>query len=132
VMGQLPMDKYMNLSAIADFALDSYPISGGVTTFHSLAMGLPVLTIRPAEPIALYAYSANTLETVGMPECIADSPEALVNLASQWIKQPTLIERARQKSLPALLASPYMQHAERTRELEAAYLDMWHAQTMMA
>ena len=130
VMGQLTMDKYMNLSSVADFALDSYPISGGVTTFHSLAMGLPVLTIRPPEPIALYAYSANTLETVGMPECIADSPEAFVKLASQWINQPALIEAARRKSRAALQASPYMQHEARTRELESAYLDMWHAQTM--
>lgn len=124
VVGQLPLDRYMNVSAVADFALDSYPISGGVTTFHSLAMGLPVLTVRPAEPIALYAYTTNTLETVGMPECVADHPDALVELATRWIQNPSLIEQARAKSRAALLASPYMQHEARTRELEAAFRDM--------
>ena len=124
VVGQLPLDQYMNVSAVADFALDSYPISGGVTTFHSLAMGLPVLTVRPAEPIALYAYTTNTLETVGMPECVADHPDALVELATRWIQNPGLIEQARAKSRAALLASPYMQHEARTRELEAAFRDM--------
>ena len=124
VVGQLPMDNYMNVSAVADFALDSYPISGGVTTFHCLAMGLPVLTVRPSEPIALYAYTTNTLETVGMPECIAADPDALVDLATQWIQTPTHIDRARAKSRAALLNSPYMQHEARTRELEAAFRDM--------
>lgn len=124
VVGQLPLEQYMNMSAVADFALDSYPISGGVTTFHCLAMGLPVLTVRPQEPIALYAYSANTLETVGMSECIAPSPDALVELATQWIQQPQRIDQARTKARPALLSSPYLQHEARTRELEAAFRDM--------
>ena len=46
---RLTMLEYMRVASVADFAVDTFPISGGVTTFHSLWMGLPILTMCPGK-----------------------------------------------------------------------------------
>ncbi len=38
-------DNYMRLLALADVSLDSFPFCGGNTTYQSLAMGTPVVTL---------------------------------------------------------------------------------------
>ena len=37
-------DDYMRLSTLSDVVLDSYPFSGGNTTYQANAMGVPVVT----------------------------------------------------------------------------------------
>lgn len=127
IVPKLTMTEFMGLAAVADFALDSMPISGGVTTLHSLWMGLPVLAVRPAQPIALQAYSANTLRTVGLDECVAPDGAALIALANRWIAQPEHIDRVRAQCRPRLASSPFLAHAERVRELEDCLAAMWAA-----
>jgi protein O-GlcNAc transferase len=121
---RLSMLNFMHLASIADFALDSMPISGGVTTFHSLWMGLPVLTLAPPEPIALRSYTANILKTIGMDECVANSLSEYGERASQWIQNPEVLDRLRLQCRPLLQQSPFMQHAERVRELEALFTEL--------
>jgi predicted O-linked N-acetylglucosamine transferase (SPINDLY family) len=121
VIGRLPLERFMNLASVADFALDSYPVSGGATTFHSLAMGLPIITIKPAEPVALYAYTSNILESIGLSSCVANNPSDYVEKATQWIQNPALIDGLRSQARQAMLDSPYSQHAIRTQELEAIF-----------
>lgn len=122
---RLTMLQYMNVASVADFALDSFPVSGGVTTLHALWMGLPVLTLTPATNIAMQTYSGNTLRLVGLTECIATSAPELVSRASQWIKNPTLIDKLRERARPNLIASPFMNHKARVKELEACFTAMW-------
>jgi len=125
IKSKLSMRDFMRLAFYADFALDSTPISGGVTTFHTLWMGLPVLTVQPDKPITLFSYTANILRTVGLESCIANSPEHFVELASHLIHQPELIDQLRAESRQRLLHSPYLDHAARTKELEQAYQQLW-------
>lgn len=122
---RLTMLEFMNIGAVADFALDSFPVSGGVTTLHSLWMGLPVLTLSPPVPIAMQTYSGNTLKLVGMDDCIASSASDLVDRATHWIQHPTVIETLRHRARAALSNSPFMDHLGRVRELEACFLEMW-------
>jgi len=125
VIPRLTMFEFMRISAVADFSLDSLPISGGVTTLHALWMGLPVLTIRPPHPIALRAYSANILELIDLPECIAQSPEAFLKKAQQWIQSPATIDRIRNQCRRQLSNSPFMDHPSRVAEVESHYRQMW-------
>lgn len=122
---RLSMLEFMNVASVADFALDPFPVSGGVTTLHALWMGLPVLTLTPATPIAMQTYSGNTLRLVGLHDCVTPNTEELVSRASQWIQNPTLIDQLRESARPNLLASPFMDHEGRVRELEACLHAMW-------
>ena len=126
VTPRLALLEFMNLGRIADFALDSMPISGGVTTFHTLWMGLPVLTIRLDQPMPLSAYTANILKTAGLDDCIVESSEEFLLRASSWINQPEQLDELRQRCRFQLQSSPYMDHAARVHELEQQYRQMWH------
>lgn len=122
---KLSMRDFLRLAVYADFALDSTPISGGVTTFHSLCMGLPVLTVQPDKPISLFSYSADILRTVGLSACIAGSRNDFVDIASSWISRPELIDQLRIDSRQLLRSSPYLDHPARTKEIEGAYRKLW-------
>jgi len=122
---RLSLLDFMGLASIADFSLDTLPISGGVTSFHALWMGLPVLTLKPSQAIALQAYSSNILTTVGMNDCIAGSPEDYVERAGEWINHPDTIDRLRSRCRPSLQASPFMDHRGRVRELEQHFRRLW-------
>lgn len=122
---RLSMLEFMNLASVADFALDPFPVSGGVTTLHALWMGLPVLTLRPDTSIAMQTYSGNTLSSVGLHECVTTNTDEYVSRASQWIQRPHLIDNLRESARPSLIASPFLNHVDRVRELEACFEAMW-------
>ena len=122
---RLSMLEYMNVASVADFALDSFPVSGGVTTLHSLWMGLPVLTLTPKTTIAMQTYSGNTLRLVGLDECVTSSNQELISRATQWIQHPALIDQLRERTRPSLVSSPFMNLEARVRELEACFREMW-------
>ena len=125
VVPRLSMLEYMNVASVADFALDSFPVSGGVTTLHALWMGLPVLTMTPNTPIAMQTYSGNTLRLVGLDECVTTSHQEVVARAAEWIQNPALIDALRARTRPNLIASPFMNHEARVRELETCFQAMW-------
>lgn len=122
---RLSMLEFMGIASIADFSLDSFPISGGVTTFHSLWMGLPILTLEPKEPIALQAYTSNILKALDLSECIAPDQNSYSSKASEWIQNPTKIVQIRARCRAQLVASSFMAYKSRVDELEDVYTEMW-------
>ncbi len=122
---RLTMLEFMGLGSIADFSLDSFPISGGVTSFHALWMGLPILTLKPNQAIALQAYTSNILETAGLDECVASNENEYLAIASNWINQPNEIDRIRKICRDRLIESPYMAVRDRVHELERSFTSMW-------
>lgn len=122
---RLNLLEFMNLAGSADFALDSMPISGGVTTFHTLWMGLPVLTIRPDEPLPLQSYTANILQTVGLNECVTNSEAEFMLRAKSWISRPEQLDEVRKRCRNKLVNSPYMDYVARVRELEHQFRQLW-------
>jgi protein O-GlcNAc transferase len=124
---RLTMLEFMGLASVADFALDSFPISGGTTTLHALWMGLPILALDDPLHGGMSSSTATTLKGLGLNECVASTHEHYIALASQWINNPTKIEHLRQRCRPALQRSVLMDHTARVKELETAFQFMWNA-----
>jgi predicted O-linked N-acetylglucosamine transferase (SPINDLY family) len=122
---RLTMLEFMGLASVADFALDSFPISGGTTTLHALWMGLPILALDDPLHGGMSSSTAATLRGLGLDECIGTNIEQYSAIASKWINDPTQIEQLRQRCRPAMQKSVLMDHAARVKELETAYQFMW-------
>ena len=69
----------MRLLALADVSLDSFPFSGGNTTYQSLAMGTPVVTL-PGDYLR-GRLSLAILCALGVTECIAMDAEDYAKIA---------------------------------------------------
>jgi protein O-GlcNAc transferase len=69
--------EFMNTISEVDIALDPFPHVGGVTTAHSLWMGVPVLTLRGN--IEFERISSALLENVGLSDFIGNSKEDYIN-----------------------------------------------------
>jgi protein O-GlcNAc transferase len=122
---RLTMLEFMALASVADFALDSFPISGGTTTLHSLWMGLPVLALKDPNFGGMSSSSALTLMGLQLHDCVANSIDHYQEMAGQWINQPAMIDRLRERCRPALQNSPLMDHQARVQDVERAFRFMW-------
>jgi predicted O-linked N-acetylglucosamine transferase (SPINDLY family) len=124
--GRLPYAQFLGAHAQVDVALDPHPYSGATTTIDSLWMGVPVLTRAGSAPIS--RSTASILETLGMQGWIARSEEELLDLAVLRCGDLAALASLRARLRTALEASPLMQCADFTRQLEQRYLEMWQAQ----
>jgi predicted O-linked N-acetylglucosamine transferase (SPINDLY family) len=61
---RLSIIQFMNMASIADFALDSYPTSGGTTTLHTLWMGMPIVAVDDPQHGSAGSSTAATLRGV--------------------------------------------------------------------
>jgi len=122
---RLTMLEFMGLASVADFALDSFPISGGTTTLHTLWMGLPILALNDPLHGGMSSSTAVTLVGLGLDECVASNIEQYKAMASHWINNPIQIEQLRQRCRPSLQNSVLMDHSARVKELETAFQFMW-------
>ncbi len=113
----------MELGYLADVMLDTAPISGGTTTLHALWMGLPVVTLDAEHGVN--AFSARILQKIGFVEGVAETEEEYVQKALQLMSASDYLKQYRQVVRPQMLASGYMNYAERTQELEQAFQLMW-------
>ena len=123
VVHHQPLDRFMEFGHIADVMLDTTPISGGTTTLHALWMGLPIVTLDAER--AVDASSARILQAAGFGHEVAENEEEYVQQALQFMSDPEYLTQRRQIARPQLLASDYMNYAERTQEVEQAFQLMW-------
>jgi predicted O-linked N-acetylglucosamine transferase (SPINDLY family) len=113
---RMKIEDFMRLSFTADFALDTYPISGGTTTYHSLWMGLPIVTRDSVNPAS--ASTASTLKGLGLTSCVAKDVDQYVSIATRLIKDKDELKKLRSSTRTLLLKSALMQYDERVREFQ--------------
>jgi protein O-GlcNAc transferase len=68
-----------------DLALDPFPVPGGVTTAHSLWMGVPVITLEGQSEWS--RISAAVLRYAGLSEFIVDTQDEYVTRARSWAER---------------------------------------------
>ena len=106
-----------------DVALDPFPHNGYTTTCEALWMGAPVVALAGERHVA--RISASFLTTVGVPELIAEDPDAYADLAVGLAADAGRLAELRRTLRPRMAASPLCDAATFTRQLEAAYRAMW-------
>jgi protein O-GlcNAc transferase len=118
---RMALHDFMHISERAAFALDSFPISGGTTTLHSLWMGLPVLAL---ESQGIQNPSAATLRGVGLKSLVADALEDYVDKALMLLSDFSYLNQLRLTTRDCLRRSKLMDYKRVTQDIERAYEEM--------
>lgn len=106
-----------------DIALDTSPFAGGTTSFDALWMGVPLVTLAGARSSS--RGGASILTSLGRPDWIARSPEEYIAIAQRLAADPQALAAIRSGLRAELQASPLMDNAGFTRELEDLYRQAW-------
>jgi predicted O-linked N-acetylglucosamine transferase (SPINDLY family) len=121
--GLSKLTEYLDSYARIDVALDPFPYQGGSTTLDTLWMGVPMIAM--AGRLAVGRSASRILGAAGLGDTVVDSTEryveAAVFLAGIVDKIPDLRHNVRE----AFRRSAFMDEVGVTRELEAAYREMW-------
>ena len=106
-----------------DIALDTFPYSGGVTTFEALWMGVPVVTM----PGGTFAsrHSQSHLSTMGLLELIAEDQDAYVKIAVDLANDVERLSNLRARLRPIMAASPSCDGKLFADNFEDQLRDVW-------
>jgi predicted O-linked N-acetylglucosamine transferase (SPINDLY family) len=115
--------EYFATIGNVDVALDTFPYNGATTTLDTLWMGVPVVGMRGDRNISRGTYSI--LSALGLAELIAKSLREFVDLNVRLARDAEWRARLRGTLRERLLASPLMDAAGFTRNLESCYRRMW-------
>lgn len=108
---------------LLDIALDPFPYSGGLTTCEALWMGVPVITLS-GETFAS-RHSTSHLSNVGLEGFITKTREEYISVATGLARDLDYLESIRVALRDRMAASPLCDFAGYTRNLEAAFRDLW-------
>lgn len=106
-----------------DLGLDPYPHGGGVTTLESLAMGVPVITLK--WPTIVGRLSTSILTTLGMTDWVAETKEDYIRIAVEKAKDLQTLSDTRNGLRTKLESSIIGDYKTYTKEVENEYLKMW-------
>lgn len=106
-----------------DVALDPFPYNGTTTTCEALWMGVPVVTLAGVTHRA--RAGASLLTRAGLPELIADTPAAYVDIAARLAANRDRLRALRRGLRTQAAASDLCNAARVTGELEAAFRRVW-------
>lgn len=121
---QQPLEIFLQILENFDIALDPFPYNGGTTSFHTLWAGIPFVTMTGKTEIE--RVGQGILSNVNLArDLTAHSQEHYVRIAVELASQPAKLAEWRSTMREKLQASPVMAFKARTRELEAAYRDMY-------
>ncbi len=114
---------YMTGFHEVDIALDTNPYSGTTTTFDSLIMGVPVVTLRGDRHSG--RVSASMLTRLGRPEWVAESHADYVEIAARLASDPQALADQRSRLRAEVAASPLADGETFTRQFEDAIRQIW-------
>jgi len=123
--GHKPFAEYLALHGEVDIMLDTFPYTGGTTSCHALWMGVPLVTLTGET--ATSRGGASLLNTIGLPDLVADSPERYLEIAENLANDAARLRELRAGLRKRMLASPLMDIPEFTRSLERAFRSMWQS-----
>ena len=117
------LEAYYRLFERADIALDTYPYSGGTTTFDAIAHGVPVVT-APG-PTSFSRSAASIVAPLGLGDWVAPSIDQYVDVAVRRAGEIDALCELRKRLPQALARSPFMDEERFARDLDAAWRRIW-------
>lgn len=116
---------HLELYNKVDIALDTFPYNGTTTSCEALWMGVPVISLEGEHHAA--RVGASLLSVLGLRELLASDVAEFVQIASRLAADPERLTALRAGLRERMAASPLLDHAGFTRNLESAYREMWQA-----
>jgi predicted O-linked N-acetylglucosamine transferase (SPINDLY family) len=107
----------------ADLFLDSFPYNAHTTASDALWAGLPLLT-QMGESFASRV-AASLLYAIDLPELVTSSQAEYESLAIELAKNPLKLESIKKRLALNRLTTPLFDTPLFTKNLEAAYIEMW-------
>ncbi len=123
LMNTIDVDEHQNLYNNIDIALDPFPYNGTTTTCDTLWMGVPVLTLAGTRHSGRVGVSI--LTRVGLENWIAQDEQEYIDKAVMYAKDTGYVAQLKRTMRERLLKSPLMKPGLVTKDVEAAYSDMW-------
>jgi predicted O-linked N-acetylglucosamine transferase (SPINDLY family) len=121
--GGSPHPDHLAAHSEIDIMLDTFPQSGGITTFDALLMGVPVVTqLGQRVPGRV---SASLLTTLGLSDLVAGTADEYVTIASRLAADHGRLSHERQTLRARLMAAPLADADRYTRAVEAVYRELW-------
>jgi predicted O-linked N-acetylglucosamine transferase (SPINDLY family) len=106
-----------------DISLDPFPQNGGISTWDSLYMGVPVIA-KLGNGASSRAAGA-ILKAVALDDWVADDDDGYIAIAQKFASMPSHLEKLRAE-LPARIASSLAGNvAVYTQKVEAGYRQFW-------
>ena len=122
-LGSTVRSEHLRAFDEVDISLDPFPQNGGVSTWESLFMGVPVVA-RLGDTIAS-RISAAILTAIGLPDFIAPDDENYIDIALRFAANPDALAELR-AGLPERIAGTDVGDRVRyTRAVEACYRRFW-------
>lgn len=114
---------HLELYHRVDIALDPYPYNGGTTSYDTLSMGVPFVTLRGSH--AASRTGVAILTAIGLPDLVADDPDAYVAICRGLAEDRDRLRAVRHGLRERLATSPLMDHAGLAADVGAAFRGMW-------
>ncbi len=124
-MPWMPMNDYLALHQKIDLALDPFPYNGGTTSFHSLWMGVPFVTLEGDRTMSRCGTSI--LSFAALNDWTMPNEEAYVQKVLTALNDLPALDDLRQSLRNRLRANSTNRSQQVTAALESAYRDMWRA-----
>jgi protein O-GlcNAc transferase len=122
-IGRTTREEHLATYGQVDISLDSFPHSGGMTTWEALLMGVPVISWTG--PVLAQRPSAGVLEVTDSTEFLAHDKAGYINLAINLARDTSRLREIRPTLRQRVLQSPGTDFKSYTKHVEEAYKHMW-------
>jgi len=123
VSGDTPADGPLDIYNRIDIGLDSAPFTGSTTTFESLWMGVPVVTLCGQTMVG--RWSTSMLKAVGLERLVAETAAGYAAAAAQLAADPAGLAALRGVLRQRVAGSPLCDGGRRDRQFHRLCRSLW-------
>lgn len=110
-----------------DICLEPFPFCGGMTSLHSLWMGVPMVTLDGEMPVS--RQSRSFLKLVGLSDLVAGNYNEYLDIAVKLANDPDRLIELRESLRERMLASSLCDAKQYAASLESLFFKVWKEKT---